>query len=58
MEKYKSQSHMILLYTDNEIHMQALDKIEKSYDYLAILHDRDIWTEKDEKKTQGIKLGH
>lgn len=56
-EKYKSQNHMILLYPDNESHLEALAKIEKSYDYLGIIHDRDYWTEKDEKKDSKHKAG-
>ena len=57
MEKYKSQTHMLLLYPDNEEHVNALSKIEKSYDYLAIQHDRDYFTAKDEQKNPKNKAG-
>lgn len=50
MEKYRSRTHMILLYPENEEHKKALDKIVKSYDHAGILHYKDIWTEEDEKK--------
>ena len=50
MEKYRGRVHMLLLYSDNAEHMQALDKIKKSYDYAGVLHNRDAWTEEDEKK--------
>lgn len=48
--KYRSRVHMILLYPDNENHVKVLDKISKSYDYAAILHNKDAWTEEDEKQ--------
>lgn len=56
-EKYKSKNHMVLLYPDNEQHMLAMEKIMKSYDYLAIFHDRDYFTAKDEKKNPKNKAG-
>ena len=56
-EKYRARVHMILLYTDNEAHISALDKISKSYDYAGIIHDKDTWTEEDEKKNPEHKQG-
>lgn len=56
-EKYRSRVHMILLYPDNESHLDVLDKISKSYDYAACKHDRDWWTEEDEKKDPKHKAG-
>lgn len=49
-EKYRSRAHMVLLYPDNAEHCKAIEKIKRSYDYAMILHDRDFWTEEDEKK--------
>lgn len=49
-EKYRSRVHMLLLYPENEQHQKAIKKIEQSYDYAMILHNRDCWTEEDEKK--------
>lgn len=49
-EKYRSRVHMLLLYPDCEEHIKALAKIEQSYDYAMILHNRDYWTDEDEKK--------
>lgn len=57
MEKYRSRVHMILLYPDNENHVEVLRKISKSYDYAGITHDRDTWTEEDEKKNPEHKQG-
>ena len=41
MEKYRSRAHVLLLYPDCESHVEAVKKIEKSYDYAMILHDKD-----------------
>lgn len=49
-EKYRSRVHMLLLYPDNEQHCKAVEKIQQSYDYALCLHNRDYWTEEDEKK--------
>lgn len=57
MEKYRSRTHMILLYPENEEHTVALQKIAKSYDYAGILHNQDKWTEEDEKKNPEHKAG-
>lgn len=57
MEKYRSRLHMLLLYPDNENHVEVLAKISKTYDYAGISHDRDYWTEKDEKKNPEHKAG-
>lgn len=57
IEKYRGRVHMILLYPDNEAHVEALDRISKSYDYAAILHDKDIWTAEDEAKNPEHKAG-
>lgn len=57
MEKYRARVHMILLYPDNETHLDVLSKIQKTYDYAGITHDRDTWTEEDEKKNPEHKQG-
>lgn len=41
-EKYRSRVHMLLLYPDNQSHVDAMEKIKQSYDYAAILHDKDV----------------
>lgn len=50
LEKYRSRVHMLLLYPEDESHRKAVEKIEQSYDYAMILHNKDYWTEEDEKK--------
>lgn len=40
-EKYRNRTHLLILYPEDETHMNALKKIEKSYDYAYILHDKD-----------------
>lgn len=57
MEKYRSRVHMLLLYPDNEKHVEVLSKIMKSYDYAGITHDKDVWTAEDEKKNPEHKQG-
>lgn len=56
-KNYRSRVHMLLLYPDNQKHVEAMEKITKSYDYAACLHDRDMWTEDDEKKEPKHKAG-
>lgn len=56
-EKYRGRVHMLLLYPDNESHVEALAKISKSYDYAAVQHDKDTWTEEDEKKNPEHRTG-
>lgn len=41
MEKYRNRTHLLMLYPEDSTHMEALAKIEKSYDYAYILHDKD-----------------
>lgn len=41
-EKYRSRVHMVLLYPSDESHVSAMEKIKQSYDYAAILHDKDV----------------
>lgn len=49
-EKYRSRAYFILLYPDNPKHLEVMEKIHQSYEYCAIKHDFDRWTEKDKKK--------
>ena len=56
-EKYRGRVHMLLLYPDNEQHLEALYKIGQSYDYATCLHDMDTWTEADEKENPDHKAG-
>lgn len=49
-EKYRSRVHMLLLYPTDEGHVLALEKIKASYDYAAILHDKDVTEEGELKK--------
>ena len=56
-EKYRSRTHMLLLYPDCKEHIDAVEKITQSYDYAMILHDKDIFTEEDEKKNPDHKSG-
>lgn len=40
--KYRNRTHLLMLYPEDKTHMEALEKIKKSFDYACILHDRDI----------------
>lgn len=43
MEKFRSRTFALLLYPQEDItHREALSKIEKSYDYAHITHDKDF----------------
>lgn len=58
-EKYRSRVHMLLLYPDNEQHCQAVKKIEQSYDYALILHNKDYYTESSDSHIEGeLKKEH
>ena len=46
MKKFRSRIFVLLLYPENDKHLDVLEKIKKSYDYIYILHDKD----KDEDK--------
>ena len=55
--KERARSYCLLLYEDDPTHENALRKIMGDYEYAGILHDRDVWTEKDEKKDPKHKAG-
>lgn len=57
IEKYRSRTHMLLLYPEDVTHSVAIDRIKQSYDYALILHDKDRFTEEDEKKNPEHKAG-
>lgn len=38
---YRSRKHGLLLYPDDKSHVEALEIIKLTYEYLAILHDKD-----------------
>ena len=52
MEK-RTRNYMLLLYLDNLKHIKALEHIKLNYDYIAILHDRDV-----DNKTGELKKEH
>lgn len=39
--KFRNRTIGLLLYPEDLTHVQALDKIKASYDYIGILHDKD-----------------
>lgn len=49
-ENYRSRTHMLLLYPDNEQHAEAVKKITQTYDHAIILHDRDKTDDGQTKK--------
>lgn len=48
---------MLLLYKEDPTHQQALEKIQQSYNYAMITHDRDTWTAEDEQANPEHKAG-
>lgn len=40
-KNYRSRSHCLLLYPEDETHMNALNLIKQYYNYAYILHDKD-----------------
>lgn len=56
-EKNRSRLWCVLLYPEDETHMQALELIRSTYNYVGILHDKDTWTEEDEKQNPEHKAG-
>lgn len=57
INKYRSRTHMLLLYPEDVTHSTALDRIQFSYDYAMILHDKDVFTLEDEAKNPEHKAG-
>ena len=49
----------VLLWTDNEAHMSALEYIKENYYYAACLQDKDVYLEDDELHAKGeLKKPH
>lgn len=40
--KFRNRTIGLLLYPEDSTHVAAMDKIKTSYDYVAILHDKDV----------------
>lgn len=41
VKKYRSRQFFVLLYPDNDLHVEVLEKIRKTYEYVCIRHDKD-----------------
>lgn len=47
-EKLRNRNWMLLLYPEDPTHADAITKLEEcGYQYAAIRHDKDVWTEDD-----------
>lgn len=57
IKKYRARTHMVLLYPENAEHLEAFKKIQSSFEYAAITHDKDQWTLDDEKINPEHKAG-
>ena len=53
MENTRSRLWNILLYPDDPTHVSALEVIKKSFNYVGILHDKDM-----KEKSDGLKKAH
>jgi len=53
MEKFRSKNFNLVLYNEDSTHRQAIEYIQKNYDYAMILHDKDF-----DEKTGEIKKPH
>jgi len=42
MANYRSRKHVLLLYPEDVKHVACLEKIKQGYDYVGILHDKDL----------------
>lgn len=56
-DKVRSRLWCVLLYPEDPSHLQALDIIRSSYNYVGILHDKDTWTDEDELQNPEHKSG-
>lgn len=56
-DKIRSRLWCLLLYPEDETHIEALEAIRKEFNYVAILHDKDVWTEVDEEVNPEHKAG-
>ena len=55
-DKYRSRNYDLLLYDEDPTHLAALEKLSTGYRYIAIKHDKDLWTEED-TPPDGVKVG-
>lgn len=55
-EKNRSRTFDLLLYDEDESHKEALKKLDTGYKYIAIKHDKDVWSD-DDKLPDGVKVG-
>ena len=46
-EKNRCRNFDLLLYDEDPTHKACLDKLATGYKYIAIKHDKDVWTEDD-----------
>ena len=51
-ENPRARDFFIELYPDNESHIAVLEKLQKSYNYVGIVHNRDVY-EKERKDENG-----
>lgn len=56
-DKTRSRLWCVLLYPEDESHVDALELIRQSFNYVGILHDKDTWTEEDEQENPEHKAG-
>ena len=56
MEKYRSRTFDLLLYEEDETHLNCLQKLATGYQFVALKHDKDVWSEDDEIP-EGINVG-
>lgn len=55
-EKNRSRNFCLVLYDEDETHKACLDKLSTGYQYIAIRHDKDRWTE-DDTLPDGANVG-
>lgn len=55
-EKTRCRTFDLLLYDEDETHKACLEKLASGYKYIAILHDKDRWTD-EENLPEGVQVG-
>lgn len=55
-EKIRCRNFCLVLYDEDETHKACLDKLSAGYQYIAICHDKDRWTE-EANLTDGVNVG-
>lgn len=53
----RSRNYNLVLYPDSEEHVNVLAEIRERYDYVGILHDKDVYDSEDELKNPEHKSG-